>query len=120
MRFIKKCEAQEQFSITQMIYLDVLQGVSAVRQLDPTRRFPGVQTLLLLPDALGIFETSAALCRRARHQGLTIRKSTERLIAAMAPESRAVPVRNNRHFLSLAQVVPELIVFPRSPRTSAH
>ena len=103
-----------------MIYLDVQQGVSSVRQLDSRRRFPGAQTLLLLPDALGIFETSAALCRRVRQQGLTIRKSTERLIAAMAPERRAVSVRNNRHFLSLAQVVPELIVFPRSPRTSAH
>ncbi len=125
-RFVQEREAREELAITQMIYLEVLQGVSSDRQLAATRRVLGAQTMLLPLDSLGTFETSAALYRRARQRGLTIRKSTDCLIAAMALENGAVLVHNDRDFLSLAQAVPELIVFPRSPhspdspRTTTH
>lgn len=69
---------------------------------------------MLLPlDALETFVTAAQIYRQARTHGLTIRKSTDCLIAAIALEQGALLVHNDRDFLALAQAVPQLKVYPR-------
>lgn len=45
--------------------------------------------------------------------GLTIRKSADCLIAAMALEQGARLVHNDRDFIAMAQAVPQLQVYPR-------
>ncbi len=119
-RFVQDREATEELAITQMIYLEVLQGVTSERQFAATGRVLGAQTILLPLDELGTFEASAGLYRRARSQGLTIRKSTDCLIAAMALENDAVLVHNDRDFLAMAQAVPELMVYPRPLLPARH
>lgn len=111
-RFVQAREAQEELALTQMIYLEVLQGVSSERQFAVTQKVLGAQTMLLPLDGLETFEAAARLYRRARHQGLTIRKSTDCLIAAIALEHDALLVHNDRDFLALAQAVPQLQVYP--------
>lgn len=118
-RFVQEREAHEELALTQMIYLEVLQGVSSERQFAATRRVLGAQTLLQPLDALDTFEAAAQLYRRARQKGLTIRKSTDCLIAAMALEHEAMLVHNDRDFLALAQAAPALVLYPNrvlSPR----
>ena len=51
----------------------------------------------------------------ARKQVLTIRKSSDCLIAAIALEHGALLVHNDRDFLALAQVDTALLVDPRPP-----
>ena len=114
-RFIQQRENHEELAITQMIYLEVLQGVSSDRQFAATQRVLGAQTLLQPQGALATFEAAAHLYRRARKQGLTIRKSSDCLIAAMALEQGALLVHNDRDFLALAQVEEALLVYPRPP-----
>ena len=116
-RFVQERENHEELAITQMIYLEVLQGVSSDRQFAATQRVLGAQTLFQPLDMLKTFEAAAHLYRRARIQGLTIRKSSDCLIAAMALEQGAVLVHNDRDFLALAQVEPALQVYPRNPAT---
>ena len=116
-RFIQQRENHEELAITQMIYLEVLQGVSSDRQFAATQRVLGSQIVLQPQGALKTFEAAARLYRRARQQGLTIRKSTDCLIAAMALEQGAVLVHNDRDFLALAQVDEALLVYPRPPAT---
>jgi len=111
-RFVQEREAHEELALTQMIYLEVLQGVSSERQFAVTRRVLGAQTLLQPLDALETFEAAAQLYRRARQKGLTIRKSTDCLIAAMALEHEAMLVHNDRDFLALAQAAPALVIYP--------
>lgn len=112
-RFVQAREPQEDIALTQMIYLEVLQGVSSQRQFDATKKVLGAQTMLLPLDVLQTFEAAALLYRRARLMGLTIRKSTDCLIAAMALEHGALLVHNDRDFIAMAQAVPQLQVFPR-------
>ena len=114
-RFVQERENHEELGITQMIYLEVLQGVSSDRQFAATQRVLGAQTLLRPLDALKTFEAAAHLYRRARKQGLTIRKSSDCLIASMALEQGALLVHNDRDFLALAQVEEALLVYPRPP-----
>ena len=112
-RFVQARESQEELALTHMIYLEVLQGVSSQRQFVATQKVLSAQSVLLPLDGMETFEAAAQLYRRARTQGLTIRKSTDCLIAAMALEHGALLVHNDRDFLALAQAVPQLQVYPR-------
>ena len=114
-RFVQERENHEDLAITQMIYLEVLQGVSSDRQFAVTQRVLGAQTVLQPLCGLATFEAATHLDRRARKQGLTIRKSNDCLIAAMALEQGAVLVHNDRDFLSLAQVEEAPLMYPRRP-----
>ncbi len=111
-RFVQAREAWEELALTQMIYLEVLQGVSSQRQFDAIQKVLGAQTILLPLDPIQTFAAAALLYRQARKQGLTIRKSTDCLIAAIALEQDALLVHNDRDFLALASAVPQLHVFP--------
>ncbi|ABE45997.1 type II toxin-antitoxin system VapC family toxin [Polaromonas sp. JS666] len=114
-RFVQAREGQEELALTQMIYLEVLQGVSSERQFAVTQKILGAQTMLLPLDELETFAAAAQLYRQARQQGLTIRKSTDCLIAAIALEQGALLVHNDRDFLALAQSMPHLHVYPNRP-----
>ena len=111
--FVQQREATEEIALTQMIYLEVLQGVRMDRQFDLTRDVLGAQTMLEPLHSIETFEAAAQLYRAARKQGLTIRKSTDCLIAAIALEHGALLVHNDRDFLALAQATPRLMVYPR-------
>ena len=111
-RFVQARESQEELALTQMIYLEVLQGVSSQRQFSLTQKVLCAQTMLLPRDPMETFEAAAQLYRQARKQGLPIRKSTDCLIAAIALEHGALLVHNDRDFLALAQAVPQLHVYP--------
>ena len=112
LRFIQQREMQEALALTQMIYLEVLQGVRSDHQFGETRRVLGAQAMLQPLDALGTFEVAARLYRRARQSGRTIRKSTDCLIAAIALEQDCLLVHNDRDFLALASVERQLQVYP--------
>jgi predicted nucleic acid-binding protein len=111
-RFVQGRSASDELALTQMIYLEVLQGVNSARQLEATRRVLGSQTLLLPHDALGTFEAAATLYRKARQLGVTIRKSSDCLIAAIALERKALLVHNDRDFLALQRADPTLQIYP--------
>ena len=115
-RFVQVREPFEEIALTQMIYLEVLQGVNSDRQFSECQRVLGAQTMLQPLDALETFEAAAQLYRKARRQGLTIRKSTDCLIAAIALEQGAMLVHNDRDFLALAKAEPMLAVYPSPPR----
>jgi predicted nucleic acid-binding protein len=114
-RFVQAREAVEEIALTQMIYLEVLQGVSSDRQFAECQRVLGAQTMLQPLDALETYESAAQLYRKARKKGLTVRKSTDCLIAAIALEQGAMLVHNDRDFLALAQAEPALAIFPSQP-----
>ena len=118
-RFVQARESHEELALTQMIYLEVLQGVSSARQFAATQRVLGAQTVLQPLDVLETFEAAAQLYHRARQRGLTIRKSTDCLIAAIAREQSAILVHNDRDFFALAQVDAALVVYPSLPLSPA-
>lgn len=113
-RFVQARAEREELALTQMIYQEVLQGVSSDRQFEATRRVLGGQTVLEPLEPLETFEAAAHLYRKARRLGLTIRKSTDCLIAAIAIEQDALLVHNDRDFLALARADAKLHVYPNA------
>jgi predicted nucleic acid-binding protein len=112
-RFVQARESQEEVALTQMIYLEVLQGVRSDKQFATVRDVLGAQLMLEPAHPLDTYAEAAQMYRRARASGATIRKSTDCLIAAIAVEQGALLVHNDRDFLALAKAEPALAIFPR-------
>lgn len=105
---------EEELAVTGVIFQEVLQGVTDDAVYERLRgMFMGM--LLLEPRDFSTYEIAAQLYRRGRGQGLTIRKPTDCLIAALALEHGALLLHNDRDFLALAQVEPSLLVYPGRP-----
>ncbi len=119
-RFIRQREAHEEIALTQMIYLEVLQGVSSEKQFIAARDVLGAQPILRPMDELDSYEAAARLYRRGRAAGFAIRKSTDCLIAVIALEQSAMLVHNDSDFLALAALEPHLQVFPHRTIQPGH
>jgi predicted nucleic acid-binding protein len=113
-RFIAQRDEDEELATTGIIFQEVLQGIRDDAKYEQMRaRLWG--TLILEPRELSTYEIAAQLHRRARQQGLTIRKPNDCLIAALALEHGALLVHNDRDFMALAQVEPALLIYPGRP-----
>ena len=111
-RFVQQREGSEELALTNIVFLEVLQGIRLDRQFALTRDVLAAQTLLTPRHATETHKAAAQLYRAARKRGLAIRKSSDCLIAAIAIEHDALLVHNDRDFLALAQAAPALQVFP--------
>jgi predicted nucleic acid-binding protein len=114
-RFVDSRDASEDIALTALIYLEVLQGINTEAAYGRIQPMLAAIPVLQPQEGLATYELAAGLCRRARSQGLTIRKFSDCLIAAIALEHGAMLVHNDRDFLALAQVEPALQVFPGRP-----
>lgn len=113
-RFIAQRDENEELATTGIIFQEVLQGIRNDAKYEQMRaRLWG--TLILEPRELSTYEIAAQLHRRARQQGLTIRKPNDCLIAALALEHGALLVHNDKDFMALAQVEPALLIYPGRP-----
>jgi predicted nucleic acid-binding protein len=105
---------EEELAVAGVVFQEVLQGVDDERVFERLRQM-FFAMLLLEPRELSTYEIAAQLYRRARAAGLTIRKSTDCLVAALALEHGALLVHNDRDFVHLAQIEPSLLIFPSRP-----
>jgi predicted nucleic acid-binding protein len=111
-RFVQEREGSGELALTRLIYLEVLQGIRTEQQYYSVLEILGAQQIVEPENGLHTFTAAAQLYRRARAAGSTVRKSTDCLIAAIAIEQEALLVHNDRDFLSLAAVEPELLIYP--------
>jgi len=113
-RFIASRDDGEELAITGVIFQEVLQGARDDKSYDRLRDMLWALTFLT-PREQSTYEIAAQLYRRARTAGLTIRSSSDCLIAALALEHGALLVHNDRDFQTLAQVEPSLLIYPGRP-----
>jgi predicted nucleic acid-binding protein len=113
-RFVDERDGQEEIAITGVIYQEVLQGARSQRGFDALKDMLSYM-LLLEPRELSTYEIAADLYRRARKAGFTVRSPNDCLVAAVALETGALLVHNDRDFVALAQVEPALVIFPGRP-----
>lgn len=112
-RFVAQRQ-EEELAVTGVVFQEVLQGAIDDGVYDRLRAML-MGLLLLEPREFSTYEIAAQLHRRARAAGLTIRKPTDCLIAALALEHGALLVHNDRDFVLLAKVEPALMVYPGRP-----
>ena len=111
-QFVEARDAVEDVVLTAVIYQEVLQGARDDRAFEQLRDVLGSYPVLEPREGLETYELAAQLHRRARRAGLTVRKTADCLIAALALEYEALLVHNDRDFLALARVEPALQVYP--------
>jgi len=111
-RFALSRADTEDLALTEMIYQEVLQGISSGTVLEKVKAVLSAQVFLHPQQGLQTFEQAAALYARGRKQGVTIRTSVDCLIAQLALEHDALLVHNDRDYLNLQRVEPRLQVFP--------
>jgi predicted nucleic acid-binding protein len=114
-RFIEARDDTEDLTLTAVIYLEILQGASSDASAQKLKGILQGFRVLEPQEGLGTYERAAQLYRRARQAGLTVRKTADCLIAAIALEHDALLVHNDRDFLALARVEPQLQVYPGQP-----
>jgi predicted nucleic acid-binding protein len=97
-------EGGEDLYLCGVILAEVLQGIRSDVAYQRTRAYLG--DLLVAPMHQGTFVYAADLYRQLRKKGITIRKSVDCMIAAVAIEQDLTLLHNDRDFDHIAQHAP--------------
>ena len=110
--FREQLEARETFALTELIYLEVLQGVRAPDKAKKIAAYLREQLVLAPRPELQTYDAAANLYRRCRAAGITVRSTIGCLIAKMAVEYGATLLHNDRDYEHIARVEPKLKLAP--------
>jgi predicted nucleic acid-binding protein len=94
--------------ITDQIYLEILQGARDARSFDKLQRYFSGQRFYSFENSQQSHAAAARIYLQCRRAGITIRSSIDCLIAQCAKERELILLHNDRDYLAMAQVVPEL------------
>jgi hypothetical protein len=97
-----------QVSLTEWIYLEILQGARSNAAFAKLRRYFSAYPVLRPTRGLDSFAAAADLYRRCREQGVTPRSAGDCLIALLAIEHRVPLLHDDRDFPQIARVEPRL------------
>lgn len=110
--FREQLEARETFALTELIYLEVLQGVREPDTAKKVSTYLRGQLLLAPRRGLQTYDAAADLYRRCRIAGVTVRSTIDCLIAQIAVEYGAVLLHSDRDYEHIARVEPKLKLAP--------
>jgi len=110
--FREQLEARETFALTELIYLEVLQGVREPNTAKKVSTYLRGQLLLAPRRGLQTYDAAADLYRRCRIAGVTVRSTIDCLIAQIAVEYGAVLLHSDRDYEHIARVEPKLKLAP--------
>ncbi len=108
LRFAEISERGYPFGITSLIYQEVLQGAASETKLDYLAEYMGSQTFYHPRDSVGSYLEAARMYFDCRRAGITIRSSTDCLVARIAIEHGLMLLHDDRDFEKMAGVAPEL------------
>ncbi len=103
------------FGITGVIYQEILQGADSSESYDRLGEYFGSQRFYHALDPTQTYAQAAALYRRCRRAGVTIRSTIDCLIAQIALEHDLELLHSDRDFENMASVIPELRIHERIP-----
>lgn len=110
--FREQLDARQSFALTELIYLEVLQGIRELATVRKVATFLRAQTVLYPRHGLRTYEAAADLYRRCRLAGITVRSTIDCLIAQLAIEHGATLLHNDRDYERIAKVEPQLKLAP--------
>ena len=110
--FQERLDGRETFALTELIYLEILQGV---READAAKKVSAYlrRQLFLAPRrGLQTYDAAAELYRQCRAAGITIRSTIDCLIAQIAVDYGAILLHSDRDYERIARVEPRLKLAP--------
>lgn len=97
-----------QAAVTPLIYQEVLQGAADERAFRDYRAFLSTQPFVHPHEPVATHEHAARLYFECRRIGLTLRSSVDCLIARIAIEQGIALLHDDRDFVQIAKVAPNL------------
>ena len=110
--FRAQIEARQAFALSELIYLEVLQGIREPATVRKVASYLRGQLLLYPRHGLRTYESAADLYRRCRAAGVTVRSTIDCLVAQIAIEYGATLLHSDRDYEHIAQVEPKLKLVP--------
>lgn len=110
--FRERLDTGEAFALTDLIYLEVLQGVREPAAARKTAAYLGRQLFLAPRRGLRTFDATAQLYRRCRAAGVTVSSTIDCLIAQTALDYGVILLHSDRDYERIAKVEPKLKLAP--------
>ena len=110
--FRAQLDSRQPFTLTELIYLEVLQGIREPTTARKVASYLRAQAVLYPRHGLRTYEAAADLYRRCRTAGVTVRSTIDCLIAQIAIEYNATLLHSDRDYERIAQVEPRLKLAP--------
>ena len=101
------------FGITRVIYQEILQGARSDASFERLSDYFGSQRFHEPADRMATHREAAALYRRCRAAGVTVRSTIDCFIAQLAIDEDLVLVHADRDFDRLAEHAPRLRLYAR-------
>jgi predicted nucleic acid-binding protein len=95
-------------AITGVIFQEILQGADSPESFQRLADYFGTQHFLHPQDPVQSHARAAHLYLQCRQAGITIRSTIDCLIAQLAIEHKARLLHDDRDFLHITQIVPDL------------
>ena len=93
------------FGITPVVYQEVLQGAKSTSEFRRLRAYLSTQRFYHPRDPVTSYEAAAGIYFQCRRQGITIRSTTDCLIAQVAMEHQLLLLHHDRDFDAMAPVI---------------
>lgn len=94
--------------ITDLIYMEILQGAKDQKSLDQLCRYFSGQRFYRFTDPEPSHACAAQIYFDCRRQGVTVRSTLDCLIAQSAIEHELILLHHDRDFKQMAEIVPAL------------
>ncbi len=110
--FRKQLDERQACALTELIYLEVLQGIRDPATARKVAAYLRRQVLLNPRNDLRTYESAANLYRRCRAARFTVRSTIDCLVAQIAIEYGVILVHSDRDYEQIAKVEPGLKLAP--------
>jgi len=100
---------EEDFALTDVVFAEILQGLGSEKEVAKVERYLAEFAILRLQD-LADFRAAAAFYRAARSQGVSIRRTSDCLIAAVCVREGLPLLHSDKDFDRLAGVTSLTVV----------
>lgn len=107
-RFVDVLDLGLPFGITGVVYGEVLQGARTPTDFERLKEYMSTQRFYHLRDPIVGYEEAARLYYRCRRSGVTVRSTTDCLIARVAIEHDVTLLHDDDDFVNMGRVVTEL------------
>jgi len=101
------------YGINYYIYQEILQGARTIHEFQSLKEYLETIPFLYLIGGKDSYEQAALMNLNCRRSGITIRSTIDLLIARTAIEHDAWLLHNDKDFVNLAGVIPELKLYER-------
>ncbi|HOP46588.1 MAG TPA: PIN domain nuclease [Desulfobacteraceae bacterium] len=99
------------YGINDFIYQELLQGSRTIEEFKTQKKYLETIPFYYLKNGRESYEKAAYLNFKCRRSGITVNSTVDLLIAETAIENNLYLLHNDKDFLNMSKIVPELKIY---------